>query len=169
MNWSEICNVSYSDNRTIVNAVVSTEPSVVTGTRGTAYNYEDFVLTADTLTIDTMKVTPIFIDEADRAQQSYFKQMEIADFQGRKINEKLENALLANHGNWTNFGAGDLANTSSDDTVQITVSAANIDDLIRALKRKIYAANGLELATQNGFFFVWRPADYELLEGFVQA
>jgi len=169
VNWSEICNVIYSDIRTIVNAVVSTEPSAVTGTRGTAYNYEDFALTADTLTIDTTKITPIFIDEADRHQQTYFRQMEIAAFQARKLNEKLESAIMANYGNWTDFGSGDLANTSANDTTQITVSAANIDDLIRALKRKIYAANGVELATEKGLFVSWRPADFELLEAFVQA
>ena len=116
-----------------------------------------------------MKQIPMFIDEADRHQQSYFSQMNIADFQGRKINEKLESTVLARHASWTDFGAGDLNNTSTDDTAQITVSASNVDDLIRAVKRKVYKNNGLELAIQNGFFFVWRPADYELLEAFVQA
>lgn len=166
--WKDIMNVIISDNRTIVNSVLATEPSVVSGTRGTAYNYEDFTLTADTLTISTFKNIPIFIDEADRYQQTYFKQMEIADFQGKKINELLESQVLAQHASWTDFGAGDLANTSSDDTTQITVSATNIDDLIRAIKRKIYANNGVEIAAENGFFCVWRAADYELLEGFVQ-
>ena len=169
VNWGAVCKVVYSDIRTIVNAVVSTEPSVVTGTRGTAYNYEDFALTADTLTIDTTKITPIFIDEADRSQQSYFGSPQIADFQGKKVNEKIESALLANHTNWTNFGVGDLAGTSAGDTAQITVSSTNIDDLVRAIKRTVYVANGVELAIENGFFSIWRPADFELLEGFVQS
>lgn len=168
-NWQEVMNVMYSDNRTIVNSVLATEPSVVTGTRGTAYNYEDFALTADTLTISTMKQIPIFIDEADRYQQTYFTQMEIADFQGKKINELLESQTLAQHASWTDFGVGDLNNTSSDDTAQITVSATNIDDLIRAIKRKIYANNGVDAAVENGFFCIWRASDWELLEQFVQA
>lgn len=168
-NWKDIMNVNISDNRTIVNSVLATEPSVVSGTRGTAYNYEDFTLTADTLTINTYKNIPIFIDEADRYQQTYFKQMEIADLQGKKINELLESQVMAQHASWLDFGAGDLANTSADDTTQITVSATNIDDLIRAIKRKIYAGNGIDLAVEHGFFCVWRASDYEFLEGFVQA
>jgi hypothetical protein len=162
-------NVQYSDVRTIVTGWLSTEPSVVSGTRGTAYAYQDFVLTQDTLTISTYKNIPMFIDEADRYQQSYFQQMEIADFQGRKINEALESQTLAQHASWTDFGAGDLANTSSNDTTQITVSSSNVDDIIRAVKRKIYNANGVEMATERGIFFIWRPSDYELLEAFVQA
>jgi hypothetical protein len=126
-------------------------------------------MTADVLTISTYKNIPIFIDEADRYQQTYVDQMQIADFQGKKINEHLENAMLADVSNRTDFGAGDLAGTSAGDTTQITVSATNIDDIIRSVKRTTYTNNGVELAISNGFFFVWRPQDYELLEAFVQA
>lgn len=167
--WKDILDVSYSNNRTIVNSSLTTEPSAVTGTRGTAYNYEDFVLTADTLTISSTKIIPMFIDEADRHQQSYLNQMAIAEFQGRKISEKIEALMLASSTSWTDFGAGDLANTSTDDTTQITVSATNIDDIIRAVKRKLYANNGVDFAVENGIFIVWRATDFELLEGFVQA
>lgn len=167
--WKDVFNVKYSNNRTIVNAYMSTEPTVVTGTRGTAYTYQDFALTADTLTISTYKIVPVLIDEADRYQQSYVDQMKIADFQGKKIDEKIESLLLATHASWKNFGAGDLANTSADDTTQITVSASNIDDIIRAIKRKLFANNGVDLAVENGIFIVWRATDFELLEAFVQA
>ncbi len=167
--WKDVFKVMFSNNRTIVNAYMSTEPSVVTGTRGTAYNYEDFALTADTLTISTYKVIPMFIDEADRFQQTYVDQMEIADFQGAKIDEALETLLLATHASWTDFGATDLSNTGDDDTTQITVSAANVDDIIRAIKRKLYANNGVDRAVANGIFIVWRASDFELLEAFVQA
>ena len=162
--WSDILNLKYSDVRTIVNSYMSTEPSVVTGTRGTAYNYEDFTLTADTLTIDQYKVIPMFIDEADRSQQTYVDQMAIADFQGSKISEKIESLMLAQYASWKDFGATDLANTGDDDTTQITVSASNIDDIIRAVKRKLYANDGVDTAVNNGIFFVWRAADFELLE-----
>lgn len=167
--WKEIMDVKISDVRTIVNATLSTEPSVVSGTRGTAYNYQDFVLTADTCTISTYKNIPMFIDEADRTQQAYFGSPEIADFQGKAINEYLETAMLATHASWTNFGQGDLDNTSANDTTAITVSSTNIDDIIRAIKRYIHGKNGTDLANEYGFFIVWRPADYELLEAFVQA
>lgn len=168
-NWKEIMDVKISDVRTIVNGTLSTEPTMVTGTRGTAYTYKDFAITADTCTIDQLKVVPILIDEADRTQQSYFGTPEIADFQGKLANEYLETAMLASHASWTNFGAGDLANTSANDTTAITVSATNIDDMIRAVKRYVHSKNGTDLAAENGFFYVWRAADYELLEAFVQA
>ena len=162
--WADVLNVKYSDSRTIVNGSMTTEPSVVTGTRGTAYNYEDFTLTADTLTISTFKIIPMFVDEADRNQQDYVGQMTIADFQGKKISEKIESATLANHGNYKDFGATDLANSGDDDTTAITVSASNVDDLIRAIKRKLYVNNGVDFAVEKGIFIVWRAADFELLE-----
>jgi len=168
-NWKEVMDVKISDVRTIVNGTLSTEPSVVTGTRGSAYNYQDFVITADTCTISTYKNIPMFIDEADRTQQAYFGSPEVADFQGKAINEYLETAMLATHASWTNFGAGDLAGTSANDTTQITVSSTNIDDIIRAIKRYVHSKNGTDLANEYGFFIIWRPADYELLEAFVQA
>jgi hypothetical protein len=148
---------------------MSTEPSVQTGTRGTAYAYQDLVLTEETITINQYRNLPIFIDEADRAQQSYLDAMEIAEFQGEKINEYLEAQMLAQHASWTDFGAGDLANTSTDDTTQITVSASNVDNIIRALKRKENANNLVNRAVKHGRFIVWRATDMELLEAFVQA
>lgn len=167
--WTDILNVKYSDNRTIVGSYMSTEPALAGGTRGTAYAYKDFVLTADTLTISGIQQIAMFIDEADRYQQTYVDQMEIADYQGKKTVEKLESLTLAQHASWKDFGLTDLSNTGDDDTSQITVSAANIDDIIRAIKRKLYANNGVEKAVESGIFIVWRAADFELLEAFVQA
>ena len=92
--WMDILNVKYSNNRTIVGGYMSTEPSVVAGTRGTAYNYQDFAITADTLTINGFKIIPMFVDEADRYQQTYVDQMKIAEFQGDKISEKIESLTL---------------------------------------------------------------------------
>lgn len=171
-NWQEVMNVKYSDVRTIVNAALAaTEPAVQTYSQSstTGYSFQDFTLTADTLTINTYRVLPIFIDEADRYQQSYFDQMKIADYQGKKINEYLESQTLAQHASGVDFGAGDLANTSTDDTTQISVSATNVDDIVRAVKRKVFKNNGIESALERGMYIVWRPEDHELLEAFAQA
>jgi hypothetical protein len=167
--WNDVLDVQYNDNRTIVRAAMTTEPPVVGGTRGTAYTYEDFVLASDTQTINQNYNIPILIDEADRAQQDYVSAMNIAAYQGEKISEKLESLYLAAHSNWTDFGLTDLANTGDDDTSQITVSSANIDDIIRAIKRKLRVNNGVDFMVKNGAFIVWRPADFEALEAFVQA
>ncbi len=169
VTWTDILNVKYSDVRTIVGGYMSTESAVQSGTRDAAYTPQPFALTADTLTINQYRVLPITIDEADRIQQSYVNQMDIADFQGKKINEYLEAQMLAQYGSWTNFGATDLANTGADDTTNITVSASNVDDLIRAIKRKQNYNNGVDLAVEKGRFIVWRASDFELLEAFVQA
>jgi hypothetical protein len=169
ITWTDILNVKYSDNRTVVNSYMSTEPTLAAGTRGTAYAYKDFVLTADTMTISKIQQMAIFIDEADRYQQTYADQMELADFHGKKTVEKIESLLLAEHASWKDFGATDLTGGAADDTTTITVSSANIDNLVRAIKRKIYSNDGVEFAVERGIFIVWRAKDFELLEEFVQA
>jgi hypothetical protein len=166
--WKDVLNVKYSNNRAIINSSMTTEPSVVTGTRGTAYGYQDFTLSADTLTISNYRNIPILIDEADRFQQSYVDQMKIAEFQGKKINEYIEGQFLGQHASWTDFGVADLI-SNADDTTAITVSAGNVDDIMRAVKRKLYFNNGVDMAVENGVCIVWRATDFELLEGFVQA
>jgi len=77
--------------------------------------------------------------------------------------------MLAQHANWTDFGVTDLANTGVDDTSQITVSPANIDDIIRAIKRKQNENNLVNKAVKFGRYIIWRAEDFELLEAFVQA
>lgn len=168
-SWMDVMDVKYSNERTITGSYMSTEPDTQTGTRGTAYGYSDFVLTAEVLTIDQYAVIPMLIDEADRYQQTYASQMDIATFQGKKISEELETLTLAQHASWTDFGVTDLAGGAADDTSAITVSASNIDDIIRAIKRKLYANDGVDFAVEKGVYIVWRAADFELLEAFAQA
>ena len=168
-SWRDILNVKFSDNRTITGSYISTEPTLVAGTRGTAYAYDDLALTEEVLTVDQYRNIPIFIDEADRAQQTYLDAMEIAEFQGEKINEFLESQMLAQHASWTDFGVTDLAGGAADDTSQITVSPSNVDDIIRATKRKANANNLVNKAVKHGRFIVWRAVDFEMLEAFVQA
>lgn len=168
-NWTDILNVKISDVRTIVTGALTVEPALQSGTRGTAYTYQDSTIAATTLTISSYENLPIFIDEADRTQQAYWGSPEIADYHGRKTNERVQALMLAQHASWVDFGATDLSNTGDDDTTQITVSASNIDDLIRAIKRKVRVNNGDELAVEHGYFSVWRAQDLELLEAFVQA
>ena len=158
-----------SDVRTIVTGALTVEPALQSGTRGTAYTYQDSTIAATTLTISSYENLPIFIDEADRHQQAYWGSPQIASYHGKKINERVQALMLAQHASWVDFGVTDLANTGDDDTAQITVSAANIDDLIRAIKRKIRANNGDELAVEHGYFCVWRAPDLELLEALIQA
>lgn len=167
-NWKEICKVIMTDSQVINTPYMSTESVIQTGTRGTAYGFSDFALTNDTLTVNTYKPVPIFIDRADAAQCKLVNQMEFADRQGAIISEWLEGAVLGDHAAWTNFGdtgggALGLASTA------ITVSTSNIDDIVTGVKREVIVANGLDLMERYGLAFVWRPADFEKLEKFLAA
>lgn len=166
--WKEVCDVVYTDTRTVTTGYMSTVPSVQSVTRGTAFNPQDFVLTAENLTISTGRDMPIFVDFADLAQTGYNTQMEIASTQGDLLNEFIEANVLAQHASWTNIGDSAGVITSGVATA-ITVSASNVDDIIRGVKRIIRVANGQSRMRRLGAFIVWRAADFELLEAFVQA
>lgn len=165
--WKRICKVEYTDTKTLNNPYM-TDAAVQSGTRGSAYTHQDIVETNETIAIDTFKILAQLIDRADLAQSIYSKQMELADRQGILLNEAIETAMFAEHAQWTNVGdsSGTIA---SGVTTAITVSATNIDDIIRGIKRIIRVASGEELMNRNGIFIAWRPADFELLEAFVQA
>jgi hypothetical protein len=164
-NWKEVCEVIYSDKQVFNLPYMSTEFALQDGTRGTAYGFEDFALTNDTLTINTFKVVPVFIDRADLAQCTLVTQMELAERQGRLIDERIETAFLADHAAWTDFDGTGIGGSAGN----ITVSISNIDDIIRGIKREIIEANGLEMMNKYGVAFVWRAADFEILEAFLQA
>lgn len=167
-NWKEFCRVDYTDTRVLVNPYMSTVPSVQSHTRGTAYTHQTFAITTDSITINSSAIMPMFIDRADMAQSSYARQMELAELQGQLINEYIESKMLADHGSWTDVG--DSAGVITSGVAgQITVAASNIDDIIRGIKRIIRVANGHNLMTRNGVGIIWRPADFEILEAFVQA
>lgn len=167
VNWKEIADVIYTNSQIINVPYMSTVPSVTTGTRGTAYTFADFALTNQALAVNDKRMIPMFIDRADLAQCQYVNQMEMASLQGQLINEEIEEAVCGALISATNVGnnGGAIVLGSS----AITVSATNIDDIIRGIKRLIMKANGQDLMSRNGLFFLWRPEDFELLEAFVQA
>jgi len=148
---------------------MSTVPSAQTVTRGTVFNPQDVAFTAETLTISTGRDMPIFVDFADMAQTGYNTQMEIAEVQADLLNEFIETNTLAQHASWTDVGSDGAGGVASGVTTQVTVSASNIDDIIRGIKRIIRVANGNTRMRTYGAYIVWRPADFELLEAFVQA
>jgi hypothetical protein len=166
--YEDICKVDISNKRVFHNPYL-TDATVQSGTRGTAYTFQDVVRTDEYVTIDTYSVLPQVIDRADLAQTGYDEQMEMATRQGVKMKQKIEAAVYGDHAAWTNFGAGDITGGTVADTTAITVSPVNIDDIIRHIKRVIRVANGEELMDQYGVFIVWRPADLEILEAFCQA
>lgn len=162
--WKEICKVKYTDTKILHNPYM-TDATVQTGTRDQAYTHQPVVMTDDTATINTFKILPQYIDRADLAQISYNDQMELADSQGVLLNEAIETAMFAAHAQFTNFDNASIGGSAGN----ITVAVTNIDDIIRGVKREIREANGEAMLTRNGGFIAWRPADFEILEEYVQS
>lgn len=163
-NWKEICNVEYTNSRVLHNPYF-TDPTVQTTARGSAYTHQDVTLTDENITINQIGILPQLIDRADLAQTPYAKQMELADRQATLLNEAIESAMLAAHAQWTDFDNASIGGAAGN----ITVALANIDDIIRGILREIREANGQTLLNRNGAFIVWRAADFELLEAYMQA
>ena len=177
-NWKETCDVVYTDTQTYNFPLVATsgEPAVATLTntaagRSTLSNvipFIDVTITNQTLSIVTAEIDSVYIDYADQAQSNYAKMGEMGTLLGKKINERAEAVVLANHAAWTNFGdtGGGVLGLSS---TAITVSASNIDDIVRGVIEQIYTANGFNLYKENGGFITWRPQDWTLMTQFMQA
>ena len=166
-NWKDICDVTYTDTRTITESVLTTSPTVGTVTRGTVFNPVAIIHAAQNLTISTGRDVPVFVDFGDLFQTGYNLQMEIATEQGDLLSEFIEANVLAQFASWTNIGDPGTGITSGN-TTQIAVSANNIDDIIRGIKRIIRVANGQSRMRRLGVFIVWRATDFEILEAFVQ-
>lgn len=177
-NWKEVCDVVYTDTQTYNFPYVGTsgEPAVATLTntaagRSTLSNvipFKDVTISNETLSIVTAEIDSVYIDYADQAQSNYAKMGEMADLLGKKMNERIEAVVLANHASWTDFGdtgAGVLGLAST----AITVSSTNIDDIIRGIIEQIITANGYALYKEKGGFVEWRPADWTKLVEFMQA
>lgn len=177
-NWKDVNDVVYTDTQTYNFPLISTanEPAVATLTntaagRSLLSNVIPFVVftqTNETLSIVTAEIVSNYLDYADQAQSNYAKIGDMGTLLGKKMSERLETISLANHAAWTNFGdtgAGVLGLASTD----ITVSATNIDDIVRGIIEQIQTANGWDLYMQNGGFIVWRPADWTFLVQYMQS
>lgn len=165
--WKEMVQVTTTNDRVISTSYMSTTPSTQAVTRGTGVALQTFAETAETLTISTGRDLGVYVDWADLAQSPWTKPAELFDRIGALLNEYIESQVLGQHASWTNFG--DTGSGFGLASTAITVSASNIDDIIRGVKREIRKANGQSYINSNGIGFVWRPEDFELLEAFVQA
>ena len=156
-------------NSRLLNNPFLTDITVQSLVRGSPYSNQVVIQTNETVTIDDGAIAPQLIDRADLGQTTYLDLMEIAKRQAILLKEDIEKSLYADFAACTDFGAGDITGGAVGDTTKITVSAVNIDDIIRHLKRVIRVANGQSLMDRNGVFIVCRPEDFELLEAFMQA
>lgn len=178
-NWKDVCDVRYTTNQTTVLPYVSAanEPAVTAAhltsvaDRNTMSKVIPFVsvtMATETLQIISTDTDNVYLDFADQAQSNYATQMQMADLLGKKIGERVETNVLANHAAWTNFGDTGAGVLGLADT-QITISATNIDDVVRGIIEQIQTANGFGMYRDNGGFAIWRPADWTALTTFMQA
>lgn len=166
--WKEMCDVITTDTRVISSSYFDTTPTPNTSTRGVAREGQTFSETAETLTISTGRYVNLIVDHADLFQSPWTKGIRLFNEIGALLNEYIESAVLGQHAEWTDFGTADIGGGGSS-TDQITVSASNVDDIIRGVKRKIREGNGQSMMNDRGVGFVWRAEDFEILEAFVQA
>lgn len=166
--WKEMCDVTITDTRVISTSYMATTPSVQTVTRGTGHALQVFGEVAESLTISTGRDLGVYVDWADLAQSDWTKPAELFDRIGALLNEYIETAYLATYATSTDFGGSSIG-LGGAATDPISVSASNIDDIIRGVKRQIRVANGQSKMNQYGVGIVWRAADFEILEAFVQA
>lgn len=162
--WKDIMRVEITNERVLHNPY-RTDATVLTLVPYTAYVPAQIALTDESITINNPFVIPEIIDRADLAQSGYLRQMEIADNQGIQLNEKIENYIYAQYAQLTTFDNTEIGGGAGN----ITVSSSNVDDIVRAVRRKISVAKGDTLMERNGVFIVWRPADLEILTAFMQA
>lgn len=177
-NWKEVNDVVYTDTQTYNFPLVSTsnEPAVATLTntaagRSTLSNvipFIDVTETNQTLSIVTAEIDSVYLDYADQAQSNYAKMAEMGNLLGKKIGERAETVSMANHASWTNIGDTG-AGVVGLSTTALTVSASNVDDIVRGVIEQVYTANGFNLYKENGGFIVWRPADWTFMTTFMQA
>jgi len=164
VKWKDFMRVEITNTKVLHNPYRA-DASVDALTRYTAYTPAAVALTDESVSIDAAYVIPEIIDRADLAQSDYLRQMEIADNQGVQLNEQIETYIYGQHAQVTDFDNASIGGAAGN----ITVSASNIDDIIRGIKREISEAKGDTLFERNGGFIVWRPADFEILEAFMQA
>lgn len=178
-NWKETCDVLYTDTQTFVLPYISTggEPAVSAtyltsvadrSTLSKVVTLIDVTITTETLQILTTNYDAVYIDYADQAQSNYAKIAEMGTLLGKKVQERIQSIIGANHAAWTDFGdtgAGVLGLAAT----QITVSANNVDDIVRGVIEQIYTANGFDLYKENGGFIEWTPAQWTHMVQFMQA
>lgn len=162
--WKDFMKVDITNTRTLHNPY-RTDVTVNALTPYTAYTPAQVAQFDESITINASFVASEIIDRADLAQSGYLSQMESAGNQGSLLDERIETYIYSEHAQLTDFDNASIGGGAGN----ITVSPSNIDDIIRGVKREISKAKGDALAERNGIFMVWRPADFEILEAFIQA
>ena len=107
-----------------------------TYTKGTDITVQDVSGTDDTLTVDTAKVVPFYIDDLDKIQNKWDMATKFAGDAQRLLNNVLDQAVLAEYSSATS----DIYNADvggSGSTTAIPITTANIFNVFTAAARKL--------------------------------
>lgn len=164
--WKDVCRVEFTNSRVLNNPFIA-DITTQTLNRGSQYSYRELSETNETRTINVNRTLALFIAAADIAQSDYLKQMELAAWLGDQMNEAIDTYCWssANLNTLEYFDNVDIGGAAGS----IDVSITNVDDIIRNVRRLIFAANGGPRLQRDGGFFLWQPADFMELEAFAQA
>lgn len=157
--FEALARTEYTSDKVLHNPYKN-RSAAVSYTKGGQYSFADVTVTDDTVDIDTTQVVTEFIDEADLGIAGYDFQMELSDDQSRAIREAVEGEFLKAHSQGTTFDDGDIGGTGGTD---ITLSATNVDNVVRAARKKLMQGRGFEMYNRFGASFIWDPAQFELL------
>ena len=178
-NWKDVCDVRYMQSQTLILPYISSggEPTVSESHFAAATDRSDttkviplrtVTQSSESLTIVSTDFDSWYIDFADEAQSKYASQMIAADLLGKKLGERVESIVLANHAAWTDVGDDGTGAVGLSST-QLTVTETNVDNIVRGIIEQIQTANGWEQYLSKGGFVIWRPADWTKLVTFMQA
>lgn len=157
--WKDLARVDFTDTYTLHNPYKN-RTSVSSYTKGSQYTFDDVVVTDESVSIDVVKHVAEFIDEADLGIAGYNFQMELSDDQSRAIDESIETEFLTQATTQgTTTDGTDFGEAAGD----ITLTASNVDNVVRGARTKLMEGRGFEMYNRNGASFVWRPTDFEKL------
>lgn len=113
--------------------------------------FNDLTATDDTITVDTCKIVPFYIDDLDKIENKYEAATEAAVRAQRRLNNRLDQKVLSNYSSANGFiSAQDLGGSG---TGSIAIGQANIYNLFAVAERKLEhnnVADGNELKALLG-------------------
>ena len=157
--FMDLAKVEYTDTKVMHNPYRDAATATAT-TRGNQYTVTDINTTDETVDINLYYSSVEFIDKADMAQTGYNDQMDMAERQADALMDVVETAFLAEYAN---------AGTAIDNATlggaagPITLTSANVLEIIRKAREAIVAGKGLTQFNREGASIVWTPGQFEKL------
>lgn len=129
--------------------------------KGTAFTVQDISSTDDTLTVNTFRVVPFYLDDVDAIQNSYQTADEFAADCMDRLNRFVDADVLSEYPNATSTVKDADVGGASPDGVQLSVS--NVNKVFTAAGRKLDLLN----VKQDQRFAVISPSVLEIIRQYL--